>query len=131
MRRPADKPLLFLILALVCGGSLIFASAAFGLLARGQSGMTSVAFNHLVLGVALGLVLFFGLSAIDYRIWRRFAPYLYILALVGTALVFVPQIGFSHGGGTRWLSLFGVSLQPSEGLKLASIVLAASYYSAV
>lgn len=126
-----DKTLLLLILALVFGGTLIFASAAFGLLARGQVSMTSVVFNHLVLGIGLGLVGLFALSFFDYRKWRLFAPYCFGLALIATALVFIPQVGLSHGGGTRWLDIFGVSVQPSEGLKLATIMVAALYFAAI
>ena len=131
MRGRLDKTLLFLLIALVVGGCLIFASAAFGLLARGQSGMTSVVFNHLVLGVGLGLVLLVILSVFDYRHWRATAPYLFALSLIATALVFVPHIGFSHGGGTRWLDIFGLSIQPSEGLKITSVILASAYFSAI
>lgn len=125
-----DRPLLFLLTTLVFGGFLIFSSAAFGLLARGQSGMSSVVFNHLVLGIGLGITCLTILSIIDYRQWRYAAPYLFVAALVATALVFVPQIGFSHGGGTRWLDIFGLSVQPSEALKITAVLLVAAYFGA-
>ena len=38
-------------------------------------------------------------------------------------LVFVPGLGFSHGGGTRWLNIFGFSLQPGEILKLCAVIM--------
>ncbi|PIR83528.1 hypothetical protein COU18_02480 [Candidatus Kaiserbacteria bacterium CG10_big_fil_rev_8_21_14_0_10_51_14] len=126
-----DTSLLFLLVILVFGGFLIFSSAAFGLLARGQEGMSSVVFNHLVLGIGLGLACLTILATIDYKRWRTLAPYLFVLALVGTALVFVPQIGFSHGGGTRWLNIFGFSLQPAEALKITGVMVAATYFAAV
>ncbi len=126
-----DRSLLFLIVVLVLGGFLVFASAAFGLLARGQGGMSSVVFNHLVLGIGLGIVSLIALATIDYKNWRLFAPYLFAMALVATALVFIPQIGLSHGGGTRWLNVFGVSVQPSEALKITAVMFAAVYFSAV
>lgn len=126
-----DKPLLLLLFILILGGAAIFASAAFGLLARGQEGMTSVAFNHLVLGVGLGLIALIVSAHVHYRNWRKFAPYLYGCALLGTALVFVPGLGFTHGGGTRWIDIGGLSLQPSEALKITSIIFAAAYFSAV
>jgi len=126
-----DKPLALLIAILVIAGSMIFASAAFGLLARGATHMSSVVFNHMVLGVGLGLVALCIGVAVDYRVWRKYAPHLFVLALVATALVFVPQLGFSHGGGTRWLVLGGVSVQPSEFLKVASIIAAAAYFSLI
>lgn len=107
----------------------MFASAAFGLLARGQSGMSSVVFNHLVLGVGVGVVALLVTSRIDYHYWRRFAPHLFVLALIGTALVFIPYLGVTHGGGRRWIVLFGISAQPSEALKLAGVIMAAAYFA--
>lgn len=129
-RLSVDKPLAILIALLIAGGCLIFASAAFGLLARGQPNISSVVFNHLVLGVGLGLLLLVAGVAIDYRFWRRVAPFLFVIALIATALVFVPHIGFEHGGGKRWIVILGQSFQPSELLKLATIVMAAAYFAA-
>lgn len=126
-----DKTLAFLIAILVVAGCMIFASAAFGLLARGSSHITSVAFNHLVLGVLFGIAALCVTTFIDYRAWRKYAPYIFAAALALTALVFVPGIGFEHGGGKRWLHILGVSLQPSEFLKVAVLVMAAAYFSAV
>lgn len=124
-----DKPLALITALLVVAGAMIFASAAFGLLARGAS-MSSVFFSHLVLGLGVGTVFLVALAFIDYRIWRKYAPYLFVLAFLATAAVFIPQIGFSHGGGTRWLHIFGVSFQPSEALKLGAIFAAAAYFTA-
>ena len=123
-----DKPLAALLAVLIISGALIFASAAFGLLARGSS-MSSVFFSHLVLGLGLGTVVLLVLTYIDYRTWKPYAPYLFVLALLATAAVFIPQIGASHGGGTRWIILFNLSFQPSEALKLGSILMAATYFS--
>lgn len=126
-----DRPLALLIALLVVSGALMFASAAFGLLARGQGGMSSVVFNHLALGVGAGLVALLVGASIDYRRWQPLAPYLFCLAILATALVFVPHIGFEHGGGRRWIVLLGFSAQPSEALKLAGVVAAAAYFAAM
>ncbi|HEY4514386.1 MAG TPA: putative peptidoglycan glycosyltransferase FtsW [Candidatus Paceibacterota bacterium] len=126
-----DKPLLTLICILVFGGFLIFGSAAFGMLAQGAQNISSVIFNHLVLGIGLGIVALIITSRIDYRKWRKLAPFLFALAIVATALVFVPQIGLEHGGGRRWLNLFGLSFQPSEALKIGAILVAAAYFTAI
>ncbi len=126
-----DKPLVLILAFLVIGGCLIFTSAAFGLLGRGANNVTSVFANHLVLGVGLGLVLLIATTLIDYKYWRKFAPYLYALALVATAMVFIPHIGAAHGGGRRWIIIFGTSFQPSEALKLACVVMASAYCAAI
>ncbi len=124
-----DRPLAILIGLLVVGGAAIFTSAAFGLLARGESHTSSVVFNHLVLGVGLGTVFLFIASMIDYRIWREWSLHLFIAALAVTALVFVPTIGFEHGGGRRWIELFGFTFQPSEALKIGGILFVATLFS--
>lgn len=125
-----DRPLLSLISILVIGGAMIFASAAFGLLARGTAGMSSVFFSHLVLGVGAGLVALIITSTIDYHQWQRFAPYLFGLALILTVLVFVPHIGGGKVmGARRWISIAHMSFQPSEALKIATVVMAAAYFS--
>jgi cell division protein FtsW len=131
MRRlRVDKPLALLVALLVVGGALIFASAAFGLLARGGAHISSVAFNHLALGVGIGLVGLLATANIDYRKWKPLVPYLFALSLVATALVFVPGLGASHGGGTRWIIVAGTSFQPSEALKIGTVMMAALYFSA-
>lgn len=123
-----DKPLALILGILIVAGALIFASAAFGLLARGSS-MSSVFFSHIVLGLGLGSVFLLGLTYIDYRVWKRYAPYIYALTILATAAVFLPHLGATHGGGRRWIILFHVSFQPSEALKLGSILMAAAYFS--
>lgn len=125
-----DRPLALLLTVLLLGGALLFSSAAFGLLARGEGHVSSVAFNHLVLGLGLGAVALLICSAIDYRKWRTLAPYLYVLALLATALVFLPALGFEHGGGTRWIRVFGMTFQPSETLKLGAIMISSAYFAA-
>ena len=120
-----------IIAILVLGGVLIFASAAFGLLARGATNISSVFFSHLVLGLGAGFVALVIAATIDILFWRKYALYLYVAALIGTALVFIPHLGASHGGGTRWILLFGVSFQPSEALKIASVIMAAAYFSMI
>lgn len=126
-----DKPLALLLSLLVVGGAMIFASAAFGLLARGSLNMSSVLFSHLVLGVGLGVVALLVAAYVDYKVWRPYAPYIYALALLATAAVFIPSIGFTHGGGTRWIIIFGQSFQPSEALKLAIILFGAAYFAGI
>jgi cell division protein FtsW len=126
-----DKTLVLLITTLLVGGCMIFASAAFGLLARGAAGITSAVFNHLVLGVGAGVVALVVAASVDYRLWQRYAPYIYGIAIFLTALVFVPHLGAVFGGGRRWIVFAHISFQPSEALKIGSIIMAAAYFSAM
>ena len=126
-----DKSLAFLIALLIASGCMIFASAAFGLVARGEAGMSSVVFNHAVLGIGIGLILLVLCMQIDYHRWRPLAPYMFTFTVLVTALVFVPHLGASHGGGRRWVVIGRLSLQPSEGLKIAGSLMAAAYFAAL
>ncbi len=93
--------------------------------------MSSVVFSHTVLGIGAGVVALLVASRLNYKLWRRFALYIFLFALLLTATVFIPQLGIEHGGGRRWLSLFGFSVQPAEFLKTASIIMAAAYFAMV
>lgn len=126
-RSRVDKPLMLMLAVLVLGGGIIFVSAAFGLLGRGAGNISSVAFNHLVLGLGVGLVALLVAMRVPMHFWRRIAPYAFGVALLATAAVFIPHIGFEHGGGRRWLVLGGLTLQPSELLKVAAVIMAAAY----
>ena len=59
--------------------------------------------------------------------WQRLAPWLFLGGAALLVLVLVPGIGKSVNGSRRWLSLFVVNLQPSEFMKLAVVLYAASY----
>lgn len=123
-----DTVLAGLIATLLVIGALIFSSAALGLVGRGSTHISSVVFNHLVLGLGIGFAALVVLTLVEYRVWRTIAPYAYVAALIGTALVFTP-LGFEHGGGRRWLDVFGFSVQPSEALKAAVVLMSAAVFS--
>lgn len=125
----ADTVLFLIVATLVVGGALVVTSAALGLLARGATHISSVVLNHFVLGIGGGIALLVLAFAIDYRTWRALAPYLFGAALIGTALVFIPGLGFEHGGGRRWIDLGFATVQPAEFLKIASIIAAAALFA--
>jgi cell division protein FtsW len=74
--------------------------------------------GHMVLGVAA----FFGAGRVRYTAWRKYAPALYLIVLVGLVLVLVPGIGTQINGARRWLDLGPMSIQPAEFAKLAAIL---------
>ncbi len=130
-KQTIDRPLALICAALIFSGFLIFSSAALGILARDADEVVSVITGHIGLGFGLGAVALFLASRISYRAWRTYAPYLYGLALFATALVFVPGIGIEAGGAHRWVSIFGVSFQPSEALKIGTVLMLAWYFSRI
>jgi len=71
-----------------------------------------------VIGIALLIVM----MNVDYRILKKYSFHLLIVAIVLLFLVFIPGIGASLLGGSRWISIRGVVFQPSELAKLAFII---------
>ena len=130
-RARVDKTFLAITIILAAVGFAIFSSASLALLAKESSNYSSVAFSQTVLGLLLGTVVLVIASRLDYKIWKKFAFYLLIIAIILNILVLIPSIGLEHAGARRWLSIGGFSLQPSEILKLAFIIYFAAWCSAV
>lgn len=128
-RNPVDKPLLISVLVLVFVGFLIFSSASLGLLARGGASFTSVALGQILLGIVGGGVALLLATRIHYRLYRSYALYIFLAALVATLLVFVPGLGFTYGGATRWIDVGFTTFQPAELLKLAFVIYLARWLS--
>lgn len=126
---PVDTILLSIIGILVAGGFLIFSSASLGLLARDGASFASVAFSQFLFGIVGGGAAMFITSNIYYRHWRRYAFYIFGATLLLTAAVFIPGVGLSHGGATRWIDLGITTLQPSELLKIGFVIYIATWFS--
>jgi len=61
----------------------------------------------------------------NYRFWGRLSYAIYLIGIFFLLLLFV--LGRPRGGAVRWLSLGGFSLQPSEFVKVAYILVLAWY----
>jgi cell division protein FtsW len=124
-----DTPFLLVLLVLVVFGLLIFTSAALGLLARGGASFTSVAVSQLLFGFLCGGAALVVLSRLDYRLWRPYTPYFFGFAIVLTLLTFVPGIGLTLKGASRWIDVGPITFQPAELLKFASVFFLAGIYA--
>jgi cell division protein FtsW len=127
-KRP-DRILLLIVLALIVIGFAIFMSASLGQMGRDSASFSTVALKQL--GVLLGgLILTIVFANIPYKSLKPYSPYLFILGIGLTALVFIPGIGFSHGGALRWIEIGPFTVQPSEFLKFIFIVFLAAWAGA-
>lgn len=128
-RLKIDRVFFISVLILVVVGFVIFISASMGLLARSGAKFSSVAFNHIFFGLVLGSIAMYATSKIHYRNWRKYAFYIFIASLVLSLLVFVPHIGFKHGGAYRWILIGPFSFQPAEFLKIGFLIYLAAWLS--
>lgn len=80
------------------------------------------------LGFAVfGLFVMFFLSKIDYRAYKKWYWYVYIIGCLVLLLVVIPGLGYSVKGATRWIKIGGTRFQPSEITKTCMILFFAGY----
>ncbi|MEO0465304.1 MAG: putative peptidoglycan glycosyltransferase FtsW [Pseudomonadota bacterium] len=119
-RRTVDWPILFAAVSLMGIGLLM--SLAAGPPAAERLGYDTY---HFVLRqsvfVSGAFVLLMGASILDRHLARRAAAFVFILALALMAVIIL--FGHEAKGAQRWIRLAGFSLQPSEMVKPALIVL--------
>lgn len=75
---------------------------------------------------AAAFAVFICVALIDIRFWMAASLPIYALALFG--LVLVQVAGATYGGATRWLSIGGLSIQPSEVMKIGLVMALARVY---
>ncbi len=121
-----DKYFFILVILITIIGLFSFVSASLGILTKNESTFYAVLFNQIVFGFIGGLFAMWGTSKIPYLFWKKYAFYIFVATLLLTVSVFIPKLGFSHGGARRWIELGPVSFQPAELLKLGFII----YFSA-
>src|SRR3989344_3682856 len=135
MRRsyaPVNGLLLATLLALTGIGFVIFLSASIGLVARDTGAdFKSVVFTQTIFGLLPGLLGMYVLSRIPHKKLRIWSLYLLAFSILLSFAVFIPGLGFAHGGAQRWISLGSHTFQPSELLKIAVIIYLAAWFAMV
>jgi len=63
---------------------------------------------------------------LEYRFWKKMAPAIIIVSVILLVLVFVPGVGFEHGGARRWIQ-WPFFFSPTEVFKLAIIIYLAAW----
>ena len=71
-------------------------------------------------GSAVGIILMTVLSTVNYRKITCYYKALYLIVIISLAAVFI--FGSSGGGAKRWISLGGITFQPSELAKILLIL---------
>ncbi|MEJ2362269.1 MAG: putative lipid II flippase FtsW [Gammaproteobacteria bacterium] len=80
-----------------------------------------------MLFTGMGMIAAIIVVRIPMRIWQELGPALMILNLLLLSLVFVPGLGHSANGSTRWIAIGSFHLQASEIVKLFSVIYLAGY----
>ncbi len=75
-----------------------------------------------LVGIAIGMIGVIAFQCINIRTLKLASPLLFLLSLIATALTLVPQFSVRLHGASRWLSVPGLHMQPSELLKIFFIM---------
>lgn len=124
-----DKILLTLTLIITTIGFSFFVSAALGIFAKDSAKFYNILVNQSVFVVTGIFALFVTAKFLPYELLRRYALYIFGLGLLVCFLVFIPGLGFSHGGATRWINLGITTFQTGELLKIAAVIYCAGWFS--
>ena len=123
-----DLFFLFAVLILAALGCLfVFSASSYN--AEVQYGDKFFIFKKQVIGFVLGAAALVAISFLDYEKFKKYGLGFLILSLVLLALVFVPGIGKSNYGATRWIGFGSFTIQPSELAKFALVLFSAGYFA--
>ena len=116
-----DYNLLFIVIFLLCFGLvMLYSSSAYTSAIKNHDSMHYLKLQ--IRNIVLGLIPMVFLAKVDYRYWKKLGFFAYIASLILCVLVFVPKIGSSSHGSSRWIGIGPIQFQPSEVAKIAVIL---------
>lgn len=124
--RRYDMPLLVAsVLLLAFGLVMVWSASAFVAAEETNDPYHFVTRQLVAIGVGLPLA---ALAAVTpFRRLERQALGIYVFAICLLPVVWVPGIGHSANGATRWFGMGGINFQPAELAKLATLVALAAW----
>lgn len=121
-----DYTFLFVVVLIVCAGMVMLLSASTPA-ARTKYGNSYYFFSKQLIFVIAGFIGMAITSYVDYKIYKKYAPYIFGIALFLIVIVAIPGIGIKLNGSRRWLPMPGFNFQPSELMKIAIAILFAAW----
>lgn len=121
-----DQALLWVVVVLISFSFVMVFSASIAY-AQQDGGSKWFYLTRQILFVGVGVLAAAVASQIPLKIWKAMAPYILSVVLLLLFLVLIPGIGKEVNGARRWIPLGPVNLQPSELLKLTTVLYIASF----
>ena len=116
---------------LLAGFGVIAVYSASGYVAKTQYGDEWYFVKKQMLGFVFGGVALFACGRVDYtKLKGKKTRWIALIApIILLALVFVPGLGKTNYGATRWIGVGPITLQPSELAKYGFVVFSSAYMS--
>ena len=108
---------------------LAMAIAAFGVWQIHNATPTDSYWSKQIYGIGIALVAFVVVAFTDYRRLIDSAPIFYVGGLILLFLVLTP-LGVQVNGQKAWLRIAGLQFQPSEFVKIPTVLMLAKYFGA-
>lgn len=127
---PGHQPdLIFLstLIILVVLGLIILSSASAVIAYQNFQDSYFFLKKQITNGLLFGIILFFIMLHLNYHQWKKWSFWFFAGTVILLILVFIPGLGQTFGGSTRWLNIFGFNFQPSEITKLTFLIYLASW----
>ena len=121
-----DAPSLAALIALLVLGTVMVSSASISLADRDMGEPLFFLLRQLG-AIAIGFIAAVIVMLIPTELWFRMNWLLLLGAMVLLVSVFLPGLGHTVNGSTRWLDLGGITLQPSEPARICLTLYLASY----
>ena len=122
-----DYQFLLITILLVAFGMVMLYSASSSRAYAAQNGDSLYFVKSQFKGLVFGIIAMIACMSVDYHVITKASPLLYGLGIIMLIMVLIPGVGSTVNGATRWL--FG--FQPSEVVKLATILVVALYLSTI
>lgn len=120
-----DHTLLIVVLFLIAFGLImVYSTSSYSGLQ--DAGDSAFYFKKQLKASLIGLVFMFAATFINYHVWYRCAPVIYIGSIISILLVLTP-LGMTLNGARRWIGVAGFSVQPAEIMKLGLIISLAAF----
>jgi len=134
MSKVASHVILGCVLVLIALGIVMLIST--GMWSANEGADDFLNLRRQLAWLALGVVACVVASRVPIDWLQRMAPWLFVGACLLLVLCFIPGIGVTRNGSSRWIGLEavglpGVHLQPSEAAKLGLVIGLAAWYARI
>ncbi|MBR5519125.1 MAG: FtsW/RodA/SpoVE family cell cycle protein, partial [Clostridia bacterium] len=125
---PVDVPFFMLVFGLLCFGLIMMYSASYAW-AIEDFGNPHYYIGRQAMFAVLGVAIMIVAALVDYTRLKHWLPVLGYFLLCVVLLIMVIIFGNTANGAKRWVSILGITFQPSEFAKFAVIYALAWLYS--
>ena len=122
---PANVIMCLVATLLVIGIIMIYSTSS-AKVADSALTMNTTFLRH-VMWVTIAIIGMLIMMRVDYHYLQKYRTVIFVVALIGLAVVLIPAIGTVTYGARRWIRVGAFGFQPSEFAKLAMVIFISGY----